>query len=206
MTMNETEQECEPAKVIPLRPKGSTTDVDRSDGELVSQALTGDEEAAETLFRRYSGFVVGLAYRLAGGRQTEVDDLVQDSLLKALEKLHQLRDPQSFAKWLGTIVVRTSRRHFRRLRLQSRFLNQESPPIDVNALVSSDVPPDIAAELRCLYSMLKTLPSDERVALVLRRVQGLTIPEIAEWMGVSLSTVKRRLDAAEAKLARRTAP
>ncbi|MFK8004240.1 MAG: RNA polymerase sigma factor [Polyangiales bacterium] len=205
MSVNETKTRYRDASVIPIRRDAPVAPA--SDGELVSRALAGDESGAELLFRRYASFVTGLAYRLAGGRQSDVDDLVQDSLLKALEKLHQLRDPQSFAKWLGTIVVRTSRRHFRRTRLQSRFLSGGAArPIDVNSLVSPDAPPDVAAELRGLYAMLETLPSDERVALVLRRVQGLTIPEIAQWMGVSLSTVKRRLDVAEVKLARRIAP
>ena len=63
-------------------------------------------------------------------------------------------------------------------------------------------PPDVATELRAVYGLLEKLPVEERIALVLRRVERLEIPEIAEQMGLSVSTVKRRLNAAEERLER----
>ena len=68
--------------------------------------------------------------------------------------------------------------------------------------MSRAAPPDIAAELRAVYALLESLPIEERIALVLRRVERLEIPEIAEQMSLSVSTVKRRLNAAEARLSR----
>ena len=70
-------------------------------------------------------------------------------------------------------------------------------------MVAPGTPPDVAAELRALYSILEQLPAEARVALVLRRVEGLTLPEIAEQMHLSLATVKRRIQAAEALLEQR---
>lgn len=76
----------------------------------------------------------------------------------------------------------------------------QSEPVDLDQIVSRSAPPDVAAELRAIYGLLEKLSVEERIALVLRRVERLEIPEIAEHMGLSSSTVKRRLNAAEARL------
>jgi RNA polymerase sigma-70 factor (ECF subfamily) len=78
--------------------------------------------------------------------------------------------------------------------------------VDVDEVVSRTAPPDVAAELRAVYALLEKLPVEERIALVLRRVERLEVPEIAKYMGLSVSTVKRRLNAAEAQLMRATRP
>ena len=59
---------------------------------------------------------------------------------------------------------------------------------------------DARVELREVYAILAGLPPEERVALVLRRVEGMELKEVAEAMDLSLATVKRRLVAAEARL------
>jgi RNA polymerase sigma-70 factor (ECF subfamily) len=74
--------------------------------------------------------------------------------------------------------------------------------IDPEAIAAPAVPGDIAVELRRVYAVVASLPAQARVALVLRRVDGLEVPEIARRMGVGLSTVKRRLKLAEEILER----
>jgi RNA polymerase sigma-70 factor (ECF subfamily) len=60
----------------------------------------------------------------------------------------------------------------------------------------------VAAEISLIYRLFERLSADERIALVLRRVEGMALPEIAEHTGLSLATVKRRLKAAEERLER----
>ena len=79
---------------------------------------------------------------------------------------------------------------------------RSAKPIDADEVIAKTAPPDVAAELRGVYALLERLPIEERIALVLRRVERLEIPEIAEHMGLSISTVKRRLHAAEERLLR----
>ena len=64
------------------------------------------------------------------------------------------------------------------------------------------MPGDVAVELRRVYAIVSQLPAQARVALLLRRVDGLEVPEIARRMGIGLSTVKRRLKTAEEFLER----
>jgi RNA polymerase sigma-70 factor (ECF subfamily) len=172
-----------------------------TDAALVVAARAGEAWAQEALFRRYTRLALGLAHRILP-LDAEVDDLVQDSFMQAFERLHSLTNPQAFQAWLSAIVVRTAAKRLRRRRLQTRLGLRAVDPIDADQVVSAAAPPDVAAELRAIYAVVSDLPAEERVALVLRRVERLEIAEIAEHMGLSVSTVKRRLNLAEARLSR----
>jgi RNA polymerase sigma-70 factor (ECF subfamily) len=135
----------------------------------------------------------GLAHRLVTGSGIDVDDLVQDAFVTAFSRLDTLRDPEAFGSWLGSIVVRTASKRMRRHRLRVRWGLARNEAVDFELVVSPSAPPDASVLLRQAYSILDRLKPDERIAFLLRRVEGLTVAEIAERMDMSLSTVKRRL-------------
>jgi len=166
-----------------------------------ARARAGESWAQEALFRRHARMAIGLAHRLLP-RDPEVDDLVQDCFVLALRRLSALENPQAFAAWLESIVVRTVGKRLRRRRLLARLGLQSPEEIDPEAIAAPAVPGEVAVELRRVYAVIAKLPADARVALVLRRVEGLEVPEIAQRMGVGLSTVKRRLKKAEEILER----
>ena len=172
-----------------------------TDAALVVAARAGEAWAQEALFRRHARMALGLAHRLLP-QDNEVDDLVQDCFVSALKRLSALDNPQAFAAWLGSIVVRAVSKRLRRRRLLSRLGLRVPEEIDPEAIAAPAVPGDIAVELRRVYAVVASLPAQARVALVLRRVDGLEVPEIARRMGVGLSTVKRRLKLAEEILER----
>lgn len=183
--------------VVPIRREEKRSEV--PDAVLVSRVLGDDDERAkEMIYRRHVRMVTGMAHRLLGGR--EVDDLVQDVFVIAFEKLDTLRDAQSLQKWLGTIVVFQARKRIRRKQLRRRWFRSESEPLDVERLVGAQAPPDVATELRALYRIVESLDADVRIALVLRRVEGLTINEISAHMNKSPATVKRRIRDGEERL------
>ena len=172
-----------------------------TDAALVVAARAGESWAQEALFRRHSRMALGLAHRLLP-QDDEVDDLVQDCFVSALKRLSALDNPQAFAAWLGSIVVRAVGKRLRRRRLLSRLGLRVPEEIDPDAIAAPSVPGDVAVELRRVYAIVAQLPAEARVALILRRVDGLEVPEIARRMELSLSTVKRRLKLAEEILER----
>lgn len=172
-----------------------------TDAALVVSARAGETWAQEALFRRHARMALGLAHRLLP-QDNEVDDLVQDCFVSALKRLASLENPQAFAAWLGSIVVRAVSKRLRRRRLLSRLGLRVPEEIDPEAIAAPAVPGEVAVELRRVYAVVAQLPAQARVALVLRRVDGLEVPEIARRMGVGLSTVKRRLKMAEEILER----
>ena len=172
-----------------------------TDAALVVAARAGEAWAQEALFQRHARLAFGLAHRFLP-RELDVDDLVQDAFLYAFQHLSGLENPQAFSAWLGSIVVRTAGKRLRRKRLLTRLGLARFAPIDLEAVVARTAPPDVAAELRALYAVIDRFPADERIALILRRVEGFEIPQIAVYMSISESTVKRKLRAAEARLVR----
>jgi RNA polymerase sigma-70 factor (ECF subfamily) len=177
------------------------TGVAPTDAALVVAARAGEAWAQEALFRRHSRMAMGLAHRLLP-RDEDVDDVVQDCFVSALQRLSSLDNPQAFAAWLGSIVVRTVGKRLRRRRLLGRLGLRSAEHIDLDTLVAPQAPTEAALELKRIYAVVARLSSEERVALILRRVEEMEIPQIAEQMGLSMSTVKRRLKAAESWLER----
>lgn len=179
--------------------------VEGSDAELVAKARAGAPGAEEALFRRHAPRMLGLARRLLG-RDDEVEDLVQDAFLAALRSLRKLAEPEAFGPWLNGIVVNRARNLLRRRRMLGRLGLLRTESVTDDLPVAAGAPPDVAAELRRVADALRGLPPEERIALILRRVEGCTVPEIAALMQVSESTVKRRLEGAERLFATVEAP
>jgi len=173
-----------------------------SDAALVLSAAAGERWAQEALYRRYARLVNGLAFRLMPN-PADSSDLAQDAFVEAFRNLHRLQNHQAFAAWLRSIVIRIAHKRVRRQRLMARLGLRRQEAVDLDTVVSRAAPPDVRAELRAIYGILGELAVEDRTAVILRRVEGMAIGEIAEHMGRSLATVKRRLASAEAHLARR---
>ncbi len=132
------------------------------------------------------------------GRDDDLDDLVQESFAQALAGLARLQEPASFGSWLAAIVARCAYKTLRRRQLLRRFgLYGREQPIDIDHLQARGTPPDVATELRAVYRALHRMPASVRVPLVLHRIEGLPLDEVAEAIGMSVATVKRRIKEAE---------
>lgn len=171
-----------------------------SDAALVVAARAGELWAREALFRRHASRLNGLAFRLMG-RDSDVDDLVQDTFVAALQSLHQLEELSAFGSWLASILVRLVRKLIRRRRMMARLgFQRDALAIDLDEVASVCANPARVAEVRRIYHALAELPADVRVPLVLHRVDGLSLGDVAEVTKMSLATVKRRIGEAEAQL------
>lgn len=181
---------------VPGASQSSRSGSGPSDAALVVAARANEAWAKEALFRRYAPLVNGLAYRVVG-RDSDLDDLVQDCFVEAWRCLSRLENPQAFSSWISAIVVRTAHKLIRRRRLANLLGLRPKESVDVDLLLSSSAPPDVKVELQAIYRLVDEMPPSTRVAFVLRRVEGMGLEEIAEMMQLSLATVKRRLQEAE---------
>ena len=171
-----------------------------SDEQLVARAQGGDAWAEEAIYRRYVRYVFGLAARLL--RSTvEVEDVVQDTFAIALEQMSALRDGAALRGWLAQIAVSQVRRRFRRRRLL-RLLRIDSSVDDatLEVLAEGAAGPEVCAELAVLDRLLEKLPGEQRVAWMLRYVEGESLEDVARIAGCSLATAKRRIAAADARI------
>lgn len=151
----------------------------------------------DSLFRSYSGYVATVAFRLLG-REHEVDDVVQEVFLSAIKSVDQVREPGAIKGWLATIAVHAASKRLR-MRKVRRWLSLDDMG-EYEEIASTGATPEQQATLAGIYTMLDSLPVDERVPWVLRRIEGERLDQVAHICGTSLSTAKRKIDAAQAKL------
>lgn len=156
-----------------------------------------DPHNFDEVFRRYSPYVARVALRLLG-KDGEVDDLVQDVFLEAHRGLSSLREAGALGGWLARICVRRATRRLRRRRLLALLsldtVAERDLPFDISAS------PEQRAEVARLYRRLDQMPVAERVAWLLRHVEGESLDDMVALCGCSKSTVQRRLRSAEARL------
>jgi RNA polymerase sigma-70 factor, ECF subfamily len=147
----------------------------------------------DELFRELAPYVAAVGLRLLG-RRDEVEDLVQDVFLAAHRARKKLRVRHEARRWLTVVAVRCARRRlrFRYLRGWLR-LDDQAPEL----LVTAGASPEDQAFLAQVYAVLDRLPVDERLAWTLRYVQGEKLAVVAELMGCSLATAKRRIASAQ---------
>jgi RNA polymerase sigma-70 factor (ECF subfamily) len=165
------------------------------DAALVAAMRAGRSDAAAAFYDRYARAVHAFVFRLMGP-DGEIDDVVHDVFVRALESLPRLREPAALRSWMFGIAVRAVRIRGQRRSRQRwlRFMAPEDVP-DVGAAPSTEP----GQALRQVDAILQGMPPDERVALVLHRVEGLTLEDAACAAGTSLATFRRRFARAEAK-------
>jgi RNA polymerase sigma-70 factor (ECF subfamily) len=155
------------------------------------------EQLSDTeLFKRFSPYVAGIGLRLLG-RNTEVDDLVQEVFFAAFKQRDQLRDVQAARSWLAVIAVRTARRQLRRRRLRQFVGLETCAPFE---LEDTHLAPDGSALLSRIYEILDRIDVDCRLAWILRYIEGEKLEQVAERCSCSLATAKRRIAAAQTRL------
>ncbi len=170
-----------------------------SDAEL-SQGLVGGEEwAVNEAWHRFAPLVLRTTERTLGSR-SEAEDLTQEVFVSLCQRAATLRDPSSLRSFVYSIAVRQLRSALRQRRLRSwlSLLAPEALP---------DLPhatPDVEGRelLRQFYVLLDRLSARERLVFVLRRIETMTVEEIAVVMSISPSTVKRSLARATERLSR----
>lgn len=165
----------------PLALGDPTTTRFARDADLVRAAQAGDRGAFGRLYELYAPLVHGVL--LVRVPWEDVDDLVQDVFLAAMDRLASLRSPAAFGAWLAAIARnRAIDRHRRHHRTED---------VDLNALPAGTGDPP--AEALTVLSLIRTLPEAYRETLTLRLVEGMTGPEIAERTGLTPGSVRVNL-------------
>lgn len=185
--------------------RGQGPDSGPEDERLVARARHSDLLAFEALYRRHAGFALNLAVRIQG-TATDAEDIVHDAFLKASERLSELREGSAFRAWLGSIVVRLVRTRLRHRRLLSSLGLASVEPIELDAIASPNADPESRVLLAQVYSLLQTLPADDRIAWTLRYVDHHRLDAVASLVDCSLATAKRRISRAQRYLAEHFVP
>ena len=180
-----------------------------TDEALAAASREGDTAAFEELVRRHERGLYRLARNLIGDPET-ARDVEQETFLRAFTSLPHFRPERSFVNWLYGIAAHVAADWLRQNSAPTVSLDQPSPDRD-RALAVPDgdpaVSPGPAYERRELAQkvalFLRQLPPDYRVVAVLRWQRGMKLRDLAETLGVRLSTVDMRLRRAKQMLRER---
>jgi RNA polymerase sigma-70 factor (ECF subfamily) len=173
------------------------------DAELVEALRREEPDAAERLVERYGDRVYRLAMRITGLNE-DAEEAAQDALWTAARKIHMFKGESAFGSWIYRITANAAYQKLRTRRQKSAeiALDDVLPALDGDGRHfepmddwSNRVDEQaLQGELRSvLQQAIDGLPPDYRTALVLHDVEGLSNPDIAEALGISLPAVKSRV-------------
>ena len=172
----------------------------QTDEELVTLAMGGDSESFNQLVLRWERPIYALAYRTLG-REDEARDVCQETFLRAYRALPGFKGEAKFSSWIYRIALNLCRDWIRKKRRTP--VMQAPEGVDLADLADRAAERGPVESIETLVARrqlsqrvavaMRTLPEEQRTAVILKEYHGLTFQEIAEMQGCPLSTVKTRL-------------
>lgn len=195
----------------------STNEPADSDLRLVERTVAGDQRAYELLVIKYQRRIE----RLVGRMVRDVDlvqDITQETFLRAYRALHQFRGEAQFYTWLYRIAVNTAKKALVDLKrnpvitesaLRGGGDDDDETSLLDRELISDETPETVLAAQEiaaAVNAAMEALPEDLRQAVTLREIEGLSYEEIAAAMNCPIGTVRSRIFRAREAISARVKP
>jgi len=187
-----------------------------SDAMLVQRAVAGDQRAFELLVIKYQRRVERLIGRMV--RDVDlVEDIAQETFIKAYRALHQFRGDAQFYTWLYRIAVNTAKKFLLELKKDRTMSESALASKDdddetfrpKNEPSTDETPESVLAAKeigQAVSQALADLPEDLRQAITLREMEGMTYEDIAQLMACPIGTVRSRIFRAREAISAKVRP
>ena len=185
----------------------------QADADLVARVQQGDKRAFDLLVLKYQRKIMRLLSRMLRD-QSEIEDVMQETFIKAYRAIPQFRGESAFYTWLYRIAINTARNW-----MASQGRRPSSPNInqsedgetfdEIDNLTDNNTPESILASQEVAASVnesIQQLPAELRMAIVLREIEGLSYEEIAQSMNCPIGTVRSRIFRAREAIAAKLRP
>lgn len=198
------------AKLPPLPDKSAD-----SDARLVERSVAGDQKAFELLVIKYQRRIQRLIGRMV--RDVDlVEDIAQDTFIRAYRALAQFRGEAQFYTWLYRIAINTAKKALMDLKRNPTVSenayksddDDETSPVE-NELTSSETPDAVLASkeiAQIINAAMEALPEELREAITLREIEGLSYEEISVAMSCPVGTVRSRIFRAREAISAKVKP
>lgn len=198
------------------RPTGPPSVATDSDLMLVERTVAGDQHAFELLVLKYQRRIQRLIGRMV--RDVDlVEDIAQETFIRAYRALHQFRGDAQFYTWLYRIAVNTAKKTLMELKHDPTVSESSFRSVDDedetyqprNEPTSDETPESVLAAKEIgavVNAAMEALPEDLRQAITLREIEGLTYEEIASVMNCPIGTVRSRIFRAREAISARIRP
>jgi len=186
-----------------------------SDALLVQRAVAGDQKAFELLVIKYQRRIQRLIGRMV--RDVDlVEDISQETFIRAYRALRQFRGDAQFYTWLYRIAVNTAKKTLMDLKRNPTISensfksgdNDETSPFE-NELTSEETPDAVLASkeiAEMVNAAMLALPDELQQAITLREIEGLSYEEIADVMSCPIGTVRSRIFRAREAISEKIKP
>jgi RNA polymerase sigma-70 factor, ECF subfamily len=188
-----------------------------SDLMLVERAIAGDQRAFELLVLKYQRRIERLIGRMVRDSDL-VEDIAQETFIRAYRALGQFRGEAQFYTWLYRIAVNTAKKALVDLKrdplvsetaLKAGADEEDETSAVENELTSAETPETVLAAKEIaatVNSAMEALPEELRQAVTLREIEGLSYEEIAEVMNCPIGTVRSRIFRAREAISAKVKP
>ncbi|MDB5752560.1 MAG: polymerase sigma factor RpoE [Ramlibacter sp.] len=200
-------------KTPPAAPPPSPSDTDL---QLVERTVAGDQKAFELLVIKYRRRIERLIGRMVRDSDL-VEDIAQETFIRAYRALAQFRGEAQFYTWLYRIAVNTAKKALVDMRrdpvvsessLKGGDDDDETSGVE-NELTTSETPETVLAAKEIAATVnaaMEALPDELRQAVTLREIEGLSYEEIAEVMNCPIGTVRSRIFRAREAISAKVRP
>ena len=163
----------------------------QTDEQLMARAAAGSDTAFEELYRRYARRLKGFFFMQLGGDEELAADATHDVFLRAYEARSRYQEGRKVDTWLFTIAYNICKNHYRSNAYEAQLLAS----LDAEPVSNQQIEVDLDAAIldEALAQVLNELPAPLHQIFSLHYQEELTIPQIAEIVGVPEGTVKSRL-------------
>lgn len=198
----------------PELPPEERARADHSDNELVARTLAGDPRAYELLVLKYQRRIERLIARMVRDADL-VDDIAQETFLRAWRALHQFRGDAQFYTWLYRIAVNTAKKTLIDLKRHPSVggsvtdSEEDETSLPEREQITHETPESeyAAREIaQAVHAAMEALPEDLRQAVTLREIEGMSYEGIAEAMSCPVGTVRSRIFRAREAISARVRP
>ena len=199
-------------KATPDSPSSSDTDL-----MLVERTVAGDQKAFELLVIKYQRRIERLIGRMV--RDVDlVEDIAQETFIRAYRALAQFRGDAQFYTWLYRIAVNTAKKALMDLKrdplvsesaLRGSSDDEDETSAVENELTTSETPETVLAAKEIAVAVnaaMEALPDELRQAVTLREIEGLSYEEISEVMNCPIGTVRSRIFRAREAISAKVKP
>jgi RNA polymerase sigma-70 factor (ECF subfamily) len=164
------------------------------ENHLIQEAKNGDRKSIELLYKQFYGYAMSIALRYSNSRE-EACEIINDSFMKAFDKLDQYDNQNSFKGWLRRILINTSIDYYRKNIKHTAVL-------DIEKADTETLDPDIIDQLSAndILGALRDLPEILRIIFNMYEIEGYSHNEISEQLGIPSSTSRTYLARAKKKL------